>query len=374
MGGATAILGVELCAPLLMLCWLCCWPDDGNSDTSSGKHPKKPVITNGYKKQPLSAHRSHEEIRSRRKSHHENREDDNRYHSAPSIIDEVVHRRDWERSTKDLHIPLNPVTALSSNTLAPNYEQIVNVGHVTHSKHKSDEEIIGRPCKKHYTNIKTSRNKKSEAPETSRKELTADDIKDEDVSELTSNVSNFYIGDSSCMLNKENIREDKEGNAEDRKRFKGKDVKQSLNESIKFRDRPRNILGPLTEFQVSGVFEMEDPPDIDRSGAVHHFEERSNYCDTPSVPYSPLPVEGTVSPIAPLAMGAGEGGEGGGSRRRLRGRHASAGDVLAPALRPHSAALSESDLDFDLECCDEPPPAYDELQMIAISQRKETAI
>ncbi|CAK1589408.1 unnamed protein product [Parnassius mnemosyne] len=401
MGGATAVLGVEVCAPLLMLCWLCCWPDDGNSDTSSGKHPKKPVITNesgrrrssdlfgrrfgssavslhlpstsGFKKQPLSAHRSHEEIRSRRKSHHENRVDDARYHSAPSIIDEVVHRRDWERSTKDLHIPLNPDSAFSSNTLTPYYEQTVNEGHVTHSEQKSDEEIIGRPCKKHYTNIKTSRNKKNVAPETSHKELTADDIKDEDVSELTSNVSNFYIGDSSCMLNKENISGDKESNAKERKQFKGKDVKQSLNESIKFRDRPRNILGPLTEFQVSGVFEMEVPPDIDRSGAVHHFEERSNYCDSPSIPYSPLPI---VSPLAPLAAGTGGGAgdEGAGPRRRLRGRHASAGDVLAPALRPHSAALSESDLDFELECCDEPPPAYDELQMLAISQRKETAI
>ncbi|CAH2057969.1 unnamed protein product, partial [Iphiclides podalirius] len=382
VAGASALLGVEICAPLLMLCWLCCWPDDGSSDKSSGRHPKKPVITNesgrhsgelfgrrfgssaislhvpgtsGFKKQPLAAHRSHEEIRSRRKSHHESREDPTRYHSAPSVIDEVLHRRDWERSARDLRIPLRP-DALSANA-SPEHEHTAAV-------YKSDEEIIGRPCKKHHTNIKRSRKVNREATEPSTKESTRDDVKDQDATELTS-VSNFYIGDASCTLNKENIETERRT---EEKRFKAKDVKQCMNESIKCRDRPRNILGPLTELQVSGGFDEE--LDIDRSGAVHHFDEpRSSYCDTPSVPYPPLATEssGPVE-IVPL-MGATDV-----RRSALRGRHASAGDVLAPTLRPHSAALSESDLDFELDCCDEPPPAYDQLQLLSVANRKETAI
>ena len=32
-GGATVaggLLAIEVCAPLLLLCWLCCWPDDAS--------------------------------------------------------------------------------------------------------------------------------------------------------------------------------------------------------------------------------------------------------------------------------------------------------------------------------------------------------
>lgn len=32
-GVAGGLLAVEVCAPLLLLCWLCCWPDD-----ASGTH------------------------------------------------------------------------------------------------------------------------------------------------------------------------------------------------------------------------------------------------------------------------------------------------------------------------------------------------
>lgn len=41
---------------------------------------------------------------------------------------------------------------------------------------------------------------------------------------------------------------------------------------------------------------------------------------------------------------------------------------------PYQGCVTESDLDYELEGCDEPPPAYDELQVLAIAQRKETAI
>ncbi|KPJ20496.1 hypothetical protein RR48_02032 [Papilio machaon] len=348
LGGAAALLGVEVCAPLLLLCWLCCWPDDTNS---------------GFKKQPLSAHRSHEEIRSRRKSHHESGDDPAHHHSAPSVIDEVLHRRDWERSNRDLYIPLRPeVEALTPHT-SPNIDQIADVDKHDHT---IDEQVVTRPCKKHYTNIKSSRNKKPETAVTSYKELTAEDIKDEDVTEQTSSMSNFYIGDASCMLNKENI-ELKVWNVEE-KRVKAKDVKQSVNESIKYRERPRNILCPLAELQVSGE-------EMDRSGAVHHFDSRASYCDTPELPYSPPAAEPVrVLEGTCLRGGGGGGGAGSSSRCVVRARHASAGDVLAPLMRPHSAALSESDLDYELEGCDEPPPAYDELQVLAIAQRKETAI
>ncbi|KPJ03883.1 hypothetical protein RR46_01835 [Papilio xuthus] len=389
VGGAAALMGVEVCAPLLLLCWLCCWPDDANSDTSSEKHPRRPVITTesgrhsgellarrfgssavslhlpptpGFKKQPLSAHRSHEEIRSRRKSHHDTGErvDPARHHSAPSVIDEVLHRRDWERSNRDLYIPLRPEAEALTPYTSPNTDLTADVD--THD-HKTDEQIIGRPCKKHYTNIKSSRNKKPETAVTSYKELTAEDIKDEDVTEQTSSMSNFYIGDASCMLNKENI-ELKVWNVEE-KRVKAKDVKQCVNESIKYRERPRNILCPLAELQVSGE-------EMDRSGAVHHFDSRASYCDTPELPYSPPAAE--PARVLEGTCLRGGGGAGSSSRCVVRARHASAGDVLAPLMRPHSAALSESDLDYELEGCDEPPPAYDELQVLAIAQRKETAI
>lgn len=46
----------------------------------------------GQCKQSLKPHRSHEEIPRRRQSHHlETKDDDARYHSAPSFIDEVWH-------------------------------------------------------------------------------------------------------------------------------------------------------------------------------------------------------------------------------------------------------------------------------------------
>ncbi|XP_050676074.1 uncharacterized protein LOC126972994 isoform X2 [Leptidea sinapis] len=285
LGGWGAVLALEVGAPAALLCWLCCWPDDSNSDSSSGKHPSKPVITDESRsgarrrsdqffggrfgtsavslhlpstsgvKVPLSAHRSHEEIRGHRKSQLEPAADETRYHSAPSVIDEVLHRRDWERSTKDLYIPLRPE------------QESISLTEQTNETNQSDEQIVGKTCKKHYTNIKSSRKKESDA-----------DIKDTDATE----ASSFYI----------------------------------------------DAVG----YDLYATYLW----DGERLGA-EQWSAATAHC--------------------------------------VRGRHASAGDVLAPPAppRPHSTALSESDLDLDLEGSDEPPPAYHELEHLSIA-RKETAI
>ncbi|XP_072946249.1 uncharacterized protein [Epargyreus clarus] len=401
-GSANGVLGAEMCAPLLLLCWLCCWPDD-NSDSSSEKYPQKPIIsiestsrrrtndlfrrrfgssavslhtpsTSGHTKQPLSAHRSHEEIRSRRKSHHENGDQETRYHSAPSVIDEVLHRRDWERSSKDLYIPLKPNNddnkSISSNSSRNSFDD-------TSSVLERPAEPVARTCKKHYTNIKSSK-------KTNTKESNNEDIKDQDVTENPG--SSFYIGDTNCQLS--NIGEfsviDNEV-FDVKSGIKAKETKQSLNECIRSKDRPKTTLVPLAEFQVSNGFDVEDIGDIvvDRSGAVHHsIESRSSLFGTHAIPFPPPSVEavGYESDASYLE----DGGVPASPWRRGsvsltaagRARHASVGDVLAPSLtlRPQSGALSESDLDFELEGCDEPPPAYDEVQLLASIDRKETAI
>ncbi|XP_045761914.1 uncharacterized protein LOC123865110 [Maniola jurtina] len=401
LGGASGVLAAEVCAPLLLLCWLCCWPDDDRSDSSSEMHPQKPVISNesssrhrhrsnelfgrrgfassavslhlpstsGQTKQPLSAHRSHEEIRGRRKSHFDPNEQETRYHSAPSVIDEVLHRRDWERSTKDLYIPLKSDNEFSNTSdVSDKSEKDDSV------LGKSDEQIINKPCKKHHKNIKSSRKTNL------NKESLNDDVKDQDVTET---ITNFYIGESSNTTSPEYTNEVK---ADDNTKtvYKPKEAKQSLNESIRTKDRQRPLV-PLTEYQVTG-FDALDGMELDRSGAVHHsVESRSSLYNTHSIPAPPPSVEavgyeweasyleetGTAgvwrapAPVPPPVL-APVGWS--------RARHASAGDVLAPVVRPQSGALSESDLDFELEGCDEPPPAYDEVQLLASLDKKETAI
>ncbi|XP_039754323.1 uncharacterized protein LOC120629417 [Pararge aegeria] len=394
------VLAAEVCAPLLLLCWLCCWPDDDGSDSSSEMHQQKPVISNesssrhrtrrsnelfgrrfgssavslhlpstsGETKQPLSAHRSHEEIRDRRKSHLDPNEPDTRYHSAPSVIDEVLHRRDWERSTKDLYIPLKSDNEFS-NASDTSDKSEKDLG-------KSDEQIVSKPCKKHHKNIKCSRKKPL------NKESLNDDVKDQDVTET---LTNFYIGESSNTTSPEYTNEIKvDDNIQTT--YKPKEAKQSLNESIRCKDRQRPLV-PLTEYQVTGFnLEAIDDMELDRSGAVHHsVESRSSLYNTHSIPAPPPSVEavsyeweasyleetGTAgiwrapAPVPPTVLPP---------VGWSRARHASAGDVLAPVIRPQSGALSESDLDFELEGCDEPPPAYDEVQLLASIDRKETAI
>lgn len=224
------------------------------------------ILFSGYKK-PLSAHRSHEEIGGRRKSHHETSEPETRYHSAPSVIDEVIHRRDWERSTKELYIPLNPEPERQSNS-----SESPEAPHATPESSsieggKSDEQLA-KPCKKHHTNIKSSRGKKE-------KEST--DIKDDDATE----ASSFYIGEhneeESPITN--NI-DDKCEDVHTKSIYKAKDDKQSFNESIRSKDRPRKFV-PVDEvhpvslgFCLDDVIEQLDQLEpLDRSGAMHHTME-----------------------------------------------------------------------------------------------------
>ncbi|XP_053620402.1 uncharacterized protein LOC128680932 isoform X2 [Plodia interpunctella] len=383
--GTQSTLAPEFCAPLLLLCWLCCWNDDTNSD--SGSHRRASEFfsrrfgssavslhlpgTSGSTKRPLSAHRSHEEIPNRRKSHHEIPNVEARYHSAPSVIDEVIHRRDWDRSARDLHIPLNPDSEVCLSDISLTPERVPKA-----EPELSSNEVINdqKPCKKHYTNIKSSKKIKE----------SKDDDKDTDATEIE--VSNFYIGETKeddALLSKTPVGDDIEYGklvAEERNKsvYKAKEAKQSLNESIRSKDKQKPSLVPLEEGQTSNVFTYwldEDIDQIDRSGAVHHTVESRMSIGRP---YPPPSVEvvgyeggacylaevGVLSELHSRPVSSGT----------LRARHASDGDILAPPVRPESGAFSESDLDLELEECEERPPEYHEVQHCSVPDHKETAI
>ncbi|KAJ8708881.1 hypothetical protein PYW08_010263 [Mythimna loreyi] len=414
MGMAGAVLAVEVCTPLLLLCWLCCWPDDA-SDSTSGKHPQRPVLahvqeshsrrrssdlfgrrigssavslpmpsTSGYKKS-LSAHRSHEEIgRHRKLSVHEVSDPETRYHSAPSVIDEVLHRRDWERSSKDLYIPLKPQEEIhSSNTSSSESPEAPHATPESSSIEGKSEEQLAKPCKKHHTNIKSSKRKK---------EKTSTDIKDDDATEIE--PSNFYIGehvDEGSPIN--NKVEDRCEDVHTKSIYKAKDDKQSFNESIRSKERPRQLMmvdeqHPMTlGFCLDDVIERLDQLDthesLDRSGAHHHsIESRISLSTRPVFPppsVEPVGYDGGACYLAetgelaelrpPAGRGPGRSGPG-----AMRARHASDGDILAPPVRPESGAFSESDLELELEGAEERPPPYEELQRYAPPDHKETAI
>lgn len=180
----------------------------------------------GYKK-PLSAHRSHEEIGGRRKlSSHEGGAEA-RYHSAPSVIDEVLHRRDWERSARDLYIPLRPEPEPPCS-----------------SDSSHDEP---RPCKKHHSNIKCSR----------RKERADTDDKDTDATELGS----FYIGER-AEPGPQRAEPGPATAARAAAVYQAKDDKQSFNESLRSRGCLDDVIEQLDRLQP-----------LDRSGATHHSIE-----------------------------------------------------------------------------------------------------
>ncbi|RVE42271.1 hypothetical protein evm_013079 [Chilo suppressalis] len=435
----------------------------GRQDTSSSrKHPRKPITvesnshrpgdffsrrlassaislhlpsTSGHAKIPLSAHRSHEEIRGRRKSHHDSVVEGTRYHSAPSVIDEVLHRRDWERSTRELYIPLNPQNECKSiksdSTSSPDRAPCAEPESSSIECLKPEEP---RRCKKHHTNIKSSKVKKC-------KESNRDDIKDTDATEVLRDLQtpNFYIGEAkeehsdSLVETCDFSEEERMAEVRNRSIYKAKDAKQSFNESVKHKEYPRVSMGA-----ANAAFVVEDEVDtVDRSGAVHHtIESRMSF----SRPYPPPSVEtvgyeggacylaevGSLSELRARAAagtggGAGAGGGPGGARAAeggaggmpararhasdgdilaplqrpesgafsgdtyiysggaggmpARARHASDGDILAPLQRPESGAFSESDLDIDLEALasEERPPAYYELQPCSPRER-ETAI
>lgn len=231
----------------------------------------------GNKKEPLSAHRSHEEI-GRRKSHHElTTEESTRYHSAPSVIDEVIHRRDWDRSTRELYIPLKPETlndthSVSSDSLEgpPRAEPESS----SSDDHKTDGQIVGRTCKKHYTNIKSSKGKK---------ERQVEEDKDCDATE----VSSFYIGDNDASARVNNS--PKRNDLLTKSIYKAKEAKQCFNESIRSKERPRQTLVPLEEHQPRMFgFCLDDVIDqlenLDRSGAMHHSIESRISLSKPAFP------------------------------------------------------------------------------------------
>ncbi|CAG9568479.1 unnamed protein product [Danaus chrysippus] len=350
LGGAGAVLAAEVCAPLLLLCWLCCWPDDDRSDSSSGKYqPQKPVVTDVVVITPvvlevedsllalflytcpallIPAHRSHEEIRSRRSRGGADMtgevDADGRYHSAPSVIDEVVHRRDWERSAVELYVPLR---GDDSGTEGERERE-----HAEEQGPCSFPEA--RTCKKHYMNIKSSRKKETQS---------SGDDKDDDETATEINERN-EVSDTNETNENNNDRPE-------RKVLKVKEAKQSLNESIRSKDRQRQPLGPLTEFQVAGFdSNAGEYIEMDRSGARHHsMESRFSSISPRSVPGPPPSVEAVGYSFESYHEEAGAAGVWRTPAECRRSRHASAGDVLATVIRPQSGALSESELDWDLE-------------------------
>uniref|UniRef100_A0A2A4K1A2 Uncharacterized protein n=1 Tax=Heliothis virescens TaxID=7102 RepID=A0A2A4K1A2_HELVI len=360
-GAAGGVLALEVCAPLLLLCWLCCWPDDASSDSTSGKHPQRPALTHahesgsrrrssevfgrrvgssavslhlpstsGYKK-PLSAHRSHEEIGRRKMSQPERAEPEARYHSAPSVIDEVLHRRDWERSTRDLHVPLRSPDCASPRAPRASPD----------SSSPGSPPPAAPPCKKHHSNIKSSRGKK---------EKLSTDIKDDDATES----AGFYIGEnlgegSPLHSNIDQGSPLRSNNDEHTKSvYKAKDDKQSLNESIRSRERcgvPDERHPASLGFCLDDVIEQLDRLEpLDRSGAAHRTESRasSHRAVFPPPSVEPVGYEGGACYLA--ESGALSELRGAGARAApagaLRGRHASDGDILAPPHRPESGAFS----------------------------------
>lgn len=238
----------------------------------------KKLLIAGHESKCLSSHRSHEEIRSRRKSQQESREvEQSRYHSAPSVIHEVLHRRDWERSTKDLQRPsvLYPSEEnnYSSDTTLCQLQAPHAVAEMT-----SIEDTIAhyspasmptkiKMCKKHYTNIKSSAKKRQDV--TSDKELcsAAQDEKlespfDDEI------IESDYV--------KQKVMESP---IRERRRDNTKQTKQNINECIRTKEKSTCVkLNKLEENEILndvplivdqvGIFSR-----LDRSGAEHHTIE-----------------------------------------------------------------------------------------------------
>lgn len=104
----------------------------------------------------LASYRSHEELS----------------RSAPGlgVLREVVLRRDWDRSTRELYIPLSPPAPPAPPAPAPR------------ASPESPAEEAPPLCKKHHSNIKRSRGKEQRAAPPERDQESP---------------SRFYIGDDS---------------------------------------------------------------------------------------------------------------------------------------------------------------------------------
>lgn len=197
----------------------------------------------------------------------------------------MIHRRDWERSTKDLYIPLKPDIEVQQDSddspEAPCAEP------ESSSIECKSEERLSLPCKKHYANIKSSKNR-------NKKELSRDNEKDTDATE----ASSFYIGDmktDECSTQTGAGQTVATSNEKVKSVYKAKDAKQSFNESIKSKDRPNfdqysvNDLMRLEEFKTK-MFDIDADLYVDEPdgfGARHYMESRTNLY--PSVSRSPFP-------------------------------------------------------------------------------------
>lgn len=186
----------------------------------------------------------------------------------------MIHRRDWERSTKDLYIPLKPDIEVQQDSddspEAPRAEP------ESSSIEGKSEERLPVPCKKHYTNIKSSKHK-------NKKELTRDNEKDTDATETASTIQT-NAGDT-VVTSDQKVKSV----------YKAKEAKQSLNESIKTKDRPNvehgadNDLMRVEGFKTK-MFDIDTDlyvDELDRSGARHYMESRTSLY--PCVSTSPFP-------------------------------------------------------------------------------------
>lgn len=140
------------------------------------------------------------------------------------------------------------------------------------------------PCKKHYTNIKSSKHR-------NKKELTRDNEKDTDATESSA----FYIGDMNCTIQTDSGQTVATSDEKVRSVYKAKDAKQSFNELIKSKDRPivdQNSANDLTRLEgfKTKMFDIDTDlylDELDRSGARHYMESRTSLY--PCVSTSPFP-------------------------------------------------------------------------------------
>lgn len=197
---------------------------------------------------------------------------------------QVIHRRDWERSTKDLYIPLKPDIEVQQDSddspEAPCAEP------ESSSIECKSEERLAVPCKKHYANIKSSKHRH-------KKERTRDNEKDTDATESSSYLSDIKTDD--CVAQSDAGQTVRTTDEQVKSVYKAKDAKQSINESIKSKDRPNvdqdsvNDLSRLEGFKTK-MFDIETDlflDELDRSGARHYMESRTSLY--PCASTSPFP-------------------------------------------------------------------------------------
>lgn len=201
---------------------------------------------------------------------------------------QVIHRRDWERSTKDLYIPLKPDIQVQQDSddspEAPCAEP------ESSSIECKSEERLAVPCKKHYANIKSSKHR-------NKKECTRDNEKDTDATETSSHLAGMTT--DNCIIQSDAGQTVTTSDEKVKSVYKAKDAKQSFNESIKSKDRPNvdqdsaNDLARLEGFKTK-MFDVDTDlflDELDRSGARHYMESRTSlYPCVSASPFSPASV------------------------------------------------------------------------------------